>query len=72
MYLKHIKYLENLFDTLDNIAVLTDDMTFCSDKDPEYYECIIFNYSSIKQDLTKSLKKYYNDEDIEKILVGNS
>lgn len=72
MYLKHIKYLENLFGNLDNIAVSTDDMTFCADKDPEYYECPIFNYSSIKQDLTKALRTYYNDEDIEKILVENS
>lgn len=72
MYLKHIKYLEKLFGSLDNIAVSTDDMTFCGDKDPEYYLCPVFNYASIKQDLTKVLRKYYNDDDINKILYMNS
>lgn len=72
MYIKHIKYLENLFGGIDHIAVSTDDMTFCADKDPEYYDCPIFNYESIRKDLARELQKHYNNEDINKLLEGNS
>ena len=71
-YLEHIRYLENLFGGLDNIAVSTDDMTFCGDKDPEYYECPIFNYSTIRHDLYNKFKEQYNDDEIYQILEGNS
>lgn len=71
-YIEHIRYLENLFGCLDNIAVSTDDMTFCADKHPDYHNCPIFNYESIKNDLTFELSKYYNKDDINKILKGNS
>lgn len=71
-YVEHIKYLENLFGGLDNIAVSTDDMTFCADKDIEYLDCPIFNYSTLKDELISCLSKYYNENDIEKILYSNS
>ena len=71
-YLEHIKYLENLFGGLDNICLSTDDMTFCSDKDPEYSLCPIFNYSTIKNDLEKLLSKCYNKDEIDKLLYGNA
>lgn len=71
-YIEHIRYLEKLFGDINNIAVSTDDMTFCADKDPFYYDCPIFNYATIKDDLIKSLKKYYSNEDINKILYGNA
>lgn len=72
MYLEHIKYLEKLFGGLDNIALSTDDMTFCADKDIEYNECPIFNYSTIKKDIYNLLKKIYNDDEIKKIMYNNS
>ena len=71
-YLEHIKYLENLFDGLDNICLSADDMTFCSDKDPEYKLCPIFNYSTIKNDLEKLLSKCYNKDEIDKLLYDNA
>ena len=72
MYLSHIKYLENLFGGIDNIAVSTDDMTFCGDKEPDYYQCPVFSYGTIKQDLTNLLKTEYNDKQVKQILEGNS
>ena len=71
-YVEHIRYLEDLFGSLDNIAVSTDDMTFCADKDSDYLKCPIFDYKTIKKDLYKALSKYYSDIDIEKILSINS
>lgn len=71
-YIEHIKYLENLFGGVDNIAVSTDDMTFCADKDPYYINCPIFDYKNIKNELYNELKKCYTDNDINKILTLNS
>lgn len=71
-YLDHIIYLEKLFGGIDNIAVSTDDMTFCADKDPEYLECPIFNYKNIKNELEQLLEKRYSKEEIKKILYNNS
>ena len=47
-------------------------MTFCADKDIEYLDCPIFNYSTLKDELISCLSKYYNENDIEKILYSNS
>ncbi len=71
-YLEHIKYLESLFGGIDNIALSTDDMTFCADKDIEYASLPIFNYSTIKNDLYKLLKQIYTDEQVNKIMYGNA
>ena len=71
-YVEHIKYLEKLFGGLDNIAVSTDDMTFCADKDIEYLDCPIFNYSTLKDELISCLSKYYNEKKKKKILYSNS
>ena len=71
-YIEHIRYLEKLFGGVDNIAVSTDDMTFCADKDSYYKKCPIFDYKNIKQTLYLELSKYYNQKDVKKILVDNS
>ena len=71
-YLEHIRHLENLFGGIDNICLSTDDMTFCGDKDPDYNLCPIFNYSSIKNDLTTLLSKEYSKEEIDKLLYRNA
>lgn len=70
-YIKHIKYLENLFGGIDNIALSTDDMSFCGNNDPDYYNCPIFNYSSIKNELETALKKEYDDKQVEKLIYKN-
>ena len=71
MYIKHIKYLENLFGGIDNIALSTDDMSFCGDKDPDYYNCPIFSYSSIKSELESALRKVYDEKQVEKLIYKN-
>lgn len=71
-YLDHIKYLEKLFGGIDNIALSTDDMTFCGDKDPEYNLCPIFDYKTIKSDLIELLKTKYNENEIYQLLEGNA
>ena len=71
-YLNHIKYLANLFCGVDNIALSTDDMTFCADKDPEYNLCPIFNYKTIKNDINNLLKKDFNNQEIYQLLEGNA
>lgn len=71
-YLEHINYLNDLFGGIDNICVSTDDMSFCGEYDQDYYECPIFNYSTIKSELVKCLRMCYNDEGIFKILEGNA
>lgn len=71
-YIEHINYLKQLFGDIRNIAVSTDDMSFCGEYDSDYYKCPIFNYSTIKQDLWKYLKKCYNDDEIFLILEGNA
>lgn len=71
-YLEHINYLKDLFGDIANIAVSTDDMSFCGEYDLDYYKCPIFNYATIKNDLSKCLKKCYNDNEIDQILEGNA
>ncbi len=71
-YLNHIKHLENLFGSIENIALSTDDMTFCADKDDYYELCPIFNYKTIKQDTVNLLRTEYNDQEIYQLLEGNA
>ena len=71
-YLKHIKYLETLFGGIDNIALSTDDMSFCGDKDPDYNLCSIYDYKNIKKDLIELLKTEYNDNEVYQLLEGNA
>lgn len=71
-YLNHIKYLENLFGDINNIAVSTDDMTFCACKDPDYAKCPIFNYYSINRELSNVLLTNYSNEEVKRILNINA
>lgn len=71
-YVEHINYLKNLFGDIRNIAVSTDDMSFCGEYDSDYYKCPIFSYSTIKRDLWKYLNMCYNDNEIFLILEGNA
>ena len=71
-YLEHIKHLDTLFGGIDNICLSTDDMTFASDKDPDYALCPIFDYSRIKKDLIQLISKEYTEEEAYKIMYGNA
>ena len=69
-YIEHINHCVEILG-LDNVVVATDDMDFCKDADIEYGNLAIYNYKNIKQELTNDLSKYYNKEEIEKILYKN-
>ncbi|MBR6690498.1 MAG: membrane dipeptidase [Bacilli bacterium] len=70
-YLKHIIYISNIIG-IDNVMLSTDDMRFCGDIDPEYYELPIYDYSNIVHDTKQTLLKYFSLEDTNKILYGNA
>lgn len=70
-YLKHIIYISNIIG-IDNVMLSTDDMSFCGDIDPEYYEIPIYDYSNISSETKETLFKYFSLEDANKILYDNA
>jgi len=70
-YLKHIIYISNIIG-IDNVMLSTDDMSFCGDINPEFYETPIFDYSDIVNENKDMLLKYFSLEDSNKILYSNS
>ena len=70
-YLKHIIYVSNVIG-IDNVMLSTDDMSFCGDIDPEYYEIPIFDYENISLELKDLLLKYFTLEETNKILYNNA
>lgn len=70
-YLKHIIYISNIIG-IDNVMLSTDDMSFCGDIDPEYYEIPIYNYSNIAFETKETLLKAFSLEDTNKILYDNA
>ena len=56
---------------IDNVSIATDDMTFTEILEREYEDRNIFNYKNVKKEIKELLKKYYSEEDIEKILHKN-
>ena len=70
-YLKHIKYaVKNL--GIDNVMLSTDDMRFCSSKNPIYNTLSIFNYDSLFIEIKRLLSKEFTPQEIEKIMYKNS
>lgn len=69
MYVKHIKHIEKLIG-IQRVAVSTDDMGFC-EIDPDYQDTPIYDYRTINHDLRQTLSKYYNNDDIDKIMYDN-
>ena len=69
-YIEHILYALKLVGSVDKIAIGTDDMKF-SGGDICYQHSDVFNYESIDHDLREKLKKYFSEEDIEKMVFKN-
>ena len=70
MYIIHLLYIKNLLGNIDNIAVSTDDMSFCT-YDDDYKYTSIFDYSNINNEIRYYLHKYFNQEEVEKIMYFN-
>lgn len=70
MYINHLLYIKNLLGNIDNIAVSTDDMSFCT-YDDDYKYTSIFDYSNINNEIRYYLHKYFNQEEVEKIMYFN-
>lgn len=69
-YLKHLKRAVSIMG-IDNVGVSTDDMLFASRIFGEEEEKMVFNYSTVKDELTKLLRTSFSDSEIEKILYRN-
>lgn len=69
-YIEHIKYLKDLLDGLDNIAVSTDDMTYYGTR---YYKNFnVFRQENVRNELEKILLiNRFSIKEIEKILYLN-
>ncbi|MCI9234101.1 MAG: hypothetical protein HFH08_05885 [Bacilli bacterium] len=72
-YLEQIRYVEKLFGGLDSIVLSTDDMGWVasSSNDPEFALLSIYPYSQIVQNLSQTLSKVYDEEEIKKLLYKN-
>ena len=70
-YLKHIIYISEIIG-IGNVVLATDDMSFCGNIDPEYYETSIFDYSNIVKEKREMLLKCFSLEDSNRILYGNA
>lgn len=69
-YLKHIKHIEKLIG-IDNIAIATDNMDFAKELFNVDEDISLYSHSNIKGRLTRLLSKYYNKDEIEKIMYKN-
>ena len=70
-YIEHILYAFKLVKDVNKLAVSTDDMKF-SFGDICYQYSDVFDYCKINQELREKLKKYFNDEEINKIVFENA
>ena len=70
-YLRHIVYAVNYLG-IDNVMISSDDMRFCSEKNPIYNDLSIFNYNNLYDELYKLLKTEYTELQVKKIMYGNA
>ena len=70
LYLEHILHAVDILG-IDNVCIATDDMVFCKELFDEDYGTMIFDYSSIHQDLKELLSTKFSSDDIDKILFKN-
>lgn len=70
MYLKHINHIVSIMG-INNVGVSTDDMMFIRELFNDDHGKPVFNYKTIKKDLTELLKEKYTKEEIEKLLYEN-
>lgn len=68
IYLSHILHISDIVG-VDNVMLSTDDMSFCGDIDPEYYDTVMFDYSEICNNIKKLLKHF---KDADKVMYKNA
>ncbi len=69
-YLEHITRAVSLLG-IDHVCVSSDDMEFYKALFDENFGDMIFDYSSIKKEMTNLLKKRFTDLEIDKLLYQN-
>ncbi len=69
-YVEHIRHAVAILG-IDKVSVATDDMNFTEFLNEPKEERNIFDYKNVKNTLEKKLEKYYNKEEVEKILYKN-
>ena len=67
-YIEHIKYSSDILG-VDNIMISSDNMDYLC---KEYRDTKLFEYENMYNTLKNKLKKYFNEEEINKILYNNS
>ncbi len=70
-YLKHLEHLKELIG-ISGVAIASDDMTFYRDLFGKDYGPQLFDYVSIKEDLSELLKERFTKEEIEMMLYKNA
>lgn len=68
-YLEHVERVVKILG-VDHVGVATDDMIFAKVLFGDNFDDI-FDYETVKNDLTKLLSKKYNKDEVEKILYKN-
>lgn len=69
-YVNHIKYVRNLLEGVENIAVSTDDMTYYNNLYYKHFN--VFKQTEIKKELENELlKNKFSKNEIEKIMYMN-
>ena len=70
VYLKHVERAVSLLG-IDNVCVSSDDMEFTKALFNKDFGAMVFDYSSIRDDMTRLLKRKYNDMEVNKLLYQN-
>lgn len=70
VYLEHIERAVSLLG-IDYVCVSSDDMKFAKVLFNEDFGDMVFDYSTIKNDITMLLKKKFTDSEIDKLLYKN-
>ena len=70
LYLKHIEKAVSILG-INRIGVSSDDMTFAWNLFQEDFGPMVFQYSSIQEDLRELLRKEFKEDEIDKIMFQN-
>lgn len=71
LYLEHINHAVNILG-IDRVCISTDDMTFCNELFNDDYGDMMFDYSSISNNIRELLLTKYNEEEVNMIMYKNA
>lgn len=71
-YIKHIKHVQEIYQSLDYIVLSTDDMKWCENAWPNYGKSHLFPYHDLQQKMRKLLSQYFSNDDVDKLLYKNA